>query len=126
MITGIIGLAGYQAIVINKLSRQVADTAFLLNDLAFKQKEAANFIETQAARIHFDILKRLEQLEFYPDMPLQKALDRPGARELLIRFKMIRKKDEGPFDETLAQRARKYQLSLEPILVILNDLEVSK
>ena len=123
LIAGVAGLAGYQGHSLSKLRRQTADTTSLLSDLEFKQKDSTEFLGTQAARIHYDLLKRSKRLVFYPEMPLQQALNQPGARELLIRRKMIRKKDEGPFEETLTQRARNSELSLEPILIALNDLK---
>lgn len=123
LISGIAGLATYQIISLNKVHRQASNTASILNDLSFKQKDSAEFIRIQAARIHYDLLKRRGELAFYPEMPLQEALKKPGVREFLTRQKVIRKKDKEPFKETLAERTRKLQISLEPLLIALSDLE---
>ena len=87
------------------------------------QKDSTEFLSTLAARIHYDLLIRSKRLVFYPEMFLQDALSYPGARELLIKHKMITKKNEGSFKETLFQRATNSQISLEPVLIALNDLE---
>ena len=123
LISVISGLAVYQAHSLSNLQRQVSNTASLLNDLAFKQKNSTEFLGIQVARIHYDLLKRSGKLVFYPEMPLQDVFNLSGARKLLIRFKMIQKKENGPFEETLAQRAQNNQLSLEPILISLNDIK---
>ena len=116
-------LAAYQIFKLKDLQRKASKNSSLLNDLAFKYKDNTEFIKTQIARVHYDLLKRSNRLVFHADTSLEEALAHPGAREILIGRKMIRKRHREYLTGTLAERARECQLSLEPILIALNDLE---
>ena len=56
----------------------------------------------------------------------REALAHPGARDILVGSKLIKKKDQSPFEKSLADQAKQACIPLEPILVALNDLEVSR
>ena len=116
-------ITAYQNTALKKLKKQSANTIALLNDLLFKHNDSTEFLSKRIAGINYDFLQRSEQLIFHSYTTMEEALSRPGAREVLIQRKMIRKKDKGPFQGNLAERARECKLSLEPVLISLNDIE---
>ena len=61
-------------------------------------------------------------LVFDGDVPLDEVLSHPGARELLIDTKFIKKKEQGPFEKSLADQAKQTGQPLEPVLVALSNL----
>ena len=95
----------------------------LLNNLAFKHSDSTEFLARRIAGIHYEILEKSGNIIFHPKTLMEEALSHSGAREVLIKRKMIRKKDKGPFEGSLAEQAHKRKLALEPVLIELNNLE---
>tara|TARA_B100000686_G_scaffold353890_1_gene461366 strand:- start:2503 stop:2904 length:402 start_codon:yes stop_codon:yes gene_type:complete len=119
----LIGLAIFQAFSLKKLKKEFSNCTALLNHLAFKHQDSTEFFANRIAGIYYDFCQRSANLIFFPSTSLEEVLTHKGAKEILIKRKMIRKKDKGPFKGTLAERAQERKLSLVPILIALNDLE---
>ena len=113
----------YQTVALKKLKKESVKASSLLNDLAFAHSNSMELLAIRVAGIHYDLLERSGRIVFFPHTSIKETLSKPGAREILIKRKIIRKKDKGPFKDTLEERARKNKLSLLPILIDLNDLE---
>lgn len=119
----LVGLAGYHYVTVRQLERRVINGLASVNDLSFRFGELAAFLENQIAKAHYDQLKRADRLVVREDTHIDEALSYPGAREILVKGKLIGKKDAGPFQESLAQRAGERNVPLEPLLAALNNLE---
>ena len=116
-------LVVFNAIALQKLKKKSASASALLNDLTFKHNNSTEILTNRIAGIHYEILENSGNIIFYPQTLMEEALSHLGAREILIKRKMIRNKDKGPFEGSLAERAKIRKLSLEPILIALNNLE---
>ncbi|MBI4389498.1 MAG: hypothetical protein HY580_04900 [Nitrospinae bacterium] len=117
------GLALWQFLRIRGLEKALAASQSLLNDLRFRHDDAERFLEYQIAKVHFDKLLRSDRLKFKPETNIDDIVTDAEVREILVKRKLIKKKDAGPFGETLARRAETAAVPLEPLLVELNDLE---
>ncbi|MBI4384455.1 MAG: hypothetical protein HY579_10530 [Nitrospinae bacterium] len=117
------GLAFWQFLKIRGLEKDLARGQSLLNDLSFRHNDAERFLEYQIAKVHFDKLLRSGRLKFKPETNIDDIVTNAEVREILVKRKLIKKKDAGPFGESLARRAEKTAVPLEPLLVELNDLE---
>ncbi|MFQ5671652.1 MAG: hypothetical protein ACE5G9_01035 [Nitrospinales bacterium] len=118
-------LAGLNYFKTRQLERQIILSVAAVNNLTFQFDEMTAFLETQLARAYYDQLQRRGGLIFRGDTPVDEALSRPGAREVLIAQKLIKKKQSGPFATSLAEQAGQAGISLERVLIALNNLEVS-
>lgn len=96
-----------------------------VNDLIFRHNDAIEFLEYQFAKINYQFLADKNQLKFTAATPLSQAISHNGAREILVKSKLIKKKDESINNDSLAKRARELDIPLDPILVKLNMLETS-
>gem|GEM_PF-3965813 len=121
----LMALAGLNYFKTRQLERRLILSVAAVNDLAFRSDETAKFLETQVARAYYDQLRRAGRLVFRGDTPVDEALSHPGAREVLIEQKLIKKKQSGPITHSLAEQAGQAGVSLERALVALNNLEVS-
>ncbi len=119
----LIGLAVLQFMEIRQVGKQIAYHQSNLNDLVFRHNEASEFMENQIAKIHYQMLVRTGKLKFNADTTLDETLSHPGAHETLVKCKLIKKKDNENSKDTLAQRAAKLDIPLEPVLAALNILE---
>ncbi len=96
-----------------------------VNDLIFRHNDAIEFLDYQFAKINYQFLADKNQLKFTADTPLSQAISYNGAREVLVKSKLIKKKDTSINDESLGKRARDLDIPLDPVLVKLNMLETS-
>lgn len=127
IITGLLtSLLCFQWIKIRQLDKLVAHQQAHISDLAFRHSEASEFLENQIAKIHYQFLIRSDRLMFNEDTPLSQAIAHSGARDILVKSRLIKKKDEVGKDETLGNRARNLNIPLDPVLAKLNMLEVSQ
>lgn len=119
----LVGLAVLQFIEIRLLGKQLAHRQSNLNDLVFRHNEASEFMENQIAKIHYQMLVRTGKLKFNADTTLVETLSHPGAHEILVKCKLLKKKDNENSNDTLAERTAELDIPLEPVLAALNLLE---
>ncbi|MEC7640948.1 MAG: hypothetical protein VYC17_02220 [Nitrospinota bacterium] len=119
---GLLGLAGLSLLKSRQLERRLILSVASVNDLTFKFKETVEYLEKHIARVQCVQLKHAGLLIFDGDAPLDEVLSHPGARELLIDTKFIKKKEQGPFEKSLADQAKQTGQPLEPVLVALSNL----
>lgn len=120
------GLAGWLFLKTRQLEKALALNRTLLSDLSFRQSEASEFMQYQIDKTLYLTLDRTGQLRFKPESEIDEILPLPGVRDVLVKRKLIQKKDGGPFKESLERRAKKLGVAVEPALVDLNALEVSQ
>lgn len=114
---------GWQFLKIRHLEKLIAHHHSHIGNLAFRHSEACEFLENQIDKLHFQMLARADQLKFNADSELTEVLSHNGAREILVKSKLLKKKDEPDKVESLGQRAKTLSIPLEPVLVKLNMLE---
>lgn len=117
------GLMGWHFLKIRQLEKLLSQHQFDIEDLNFRHNEASDFMENQIAKTHYQMLIRIGHLKFTADTQLADALSHEGAREILVKYKMIKRNDPPLMDISLAQRAEDLSIALEPVLVALNFLE---
>jgi len=120
------GFAGLHYLKVRQMERRLILSVAEVNDLTFKFNEMVKFLENQIARAHYDQLKRTGQRVFHEETQVDEAISHPGVRDILLDRKLLKRKASGPFEKSLAEQAREASVSLEPILVALNDLEASR
>lgn len=121
-LTALLGLYFFKVRqVVKFIDHQLAN----IDDLAFRHSETIDFMEYQFAKIQYQVLAQKNQLMFSADTPLSQAISHSGAREILVKSKLIKRKDESINDESLGKRAKDLNIQLDSILVKLNMLETS-
>lgn len=108
-----------------QLDKHVDNQNANVNDLAFRHNEGIEFLEYQFAKFNYQVLAQKNQLKFKADSSLAEVLRHKGAREILVKSKLIKKKDEPINNQTLGELTRDLKIELDPILVKLNMLETS-
>ena len=121
----LLGLLGWFFLKNRQLEKLLASHQSDIEDLNFRHDEASDFIENQIAKTHYQMLIRAGRLKFTADNSLNDTLSHEGAREILVKFKLVKKNDPTIQEVSLAQKAKDLNLPLEPILAALNLLETS-
>jgi hypothetical protein len=125
VLTGLLtALLGLYFIKARQLDKFVEHQHANVNDLVFRHNEGIEFLEYQFAKFNYQILAQKNQLKFNADSSLAEVLRHKGARDVLVKSKLIKKKDDPINDESLAKLARDLNIELDPILVKLNMLEI--
>lgn len=119
------GLVLYQLIQTRRLQKKIVNHVSSMNNLRFRYNEIEVYLEDHIAKIYLDNMERFHKLKIRGETSLTDAVAHPGVRDILIAQKIIQAKETGPWDESLAQRAGIRKVPLAPLLVDLNDPEVT-
>ena len=117
-------LSTIQTLRILKLKKSISTAIASIQDLSFKIDDTENYLSEQLGRVHYDLAKKLNYLKYNEDTSINQAVEDPSAKEILAKFKLIKKRDKGPFTGNLSTRAQERGVSLERLLIALNDREL--
>jgi hypothetical protein len=115
-----------QLLRISKLKKSISTAIASIQDLSFKIDDAENFLSEQLGRVHYDFAKGLKCLIYREETPIAQVIEDYAAKEILAKFKLIKKRDKGPFPGNLSSRAKECGVSLERLLIALNDRELEQ
>jgi hypothetical protein len=120
LLTALLGLVFLKT---RQLEKLLADRQSDMEDLSFRHGEASDFIQNQIAKTHYQMLARVGRLKFTPDTSLAQALSHEGARDILVKHKLIKRNNAAIPETSLARQAKALNIPLEPALADLNILE---
>ena len=119
-------IAGALYLKVCQLEKRIQNTIALVSDLNFKFSEMSEFMDNHIAKVHYDFLKQTSDLRFREETQLDEALSYPEVRDILVKSKLIKNNDTGPFQTSLEQRAKERKVPLASVLIALNDLKIIK
>ncbi len=93
-------------------------------DLSFKLDDAEDYLNNQLARLHYDSARKLGCLKYHGETAIDQVIENPEAKKVLEKFKIIKKKDKGPFNGILSTHAENCGIPLERLLIALNHREL--
>ena len=93
-------------------------------DLSFKIDIVEEYLNNQLARMHYNSAQKSGVLKYLRETSIDQIVVDPDAKKILEKFKIIKRKDNGPFIGTLSTHAEKCNVSLERLLIELNDREL--
>ena len=120
----LIALSILQIWRISKLKKSISTITASTQDLSFKLDDAENYFKNQLARLHYDAAKKLDCLKYHGETSMEQVVADTEAKKILEKFKIIKKKDKLPFPGTLLTRTEECGVSLERLLIALNDREL--
>ena len=120
----LIALSILQILRISKLKKSISAITASTQDLSFKLDDAENYFKNQLARLHYDSAKKLGCLKYQGETSMDEVVADSEAKKILEKFKLIKKKDKSPFPGILLTRAEECGVSLERLLIALNDREL--
>lgn len=120
----LIALSVLQIWRISKLKKSISTITASTQDLSFKLDHAENNFKNQLARLHYNAAKKLDCLKYHGETLIEQVVADQEAKKILEKFKLIKKKDKSPFSGTVLTRAEECGVSLERLLIALNDREL--
>ncbi|GEM_PF-3959740 len=120
----LIAMSILQILRISKLKKSISIVTASVQDLSFKINDAENYLNNQLARMHFDSAQKMDCLKYRGETPVEQVVADPEAKKVLEKFKLIKKRDKGPFPGILLTHAENCSVPIERLLIALNDRDL--
>jgi hypothetical protein len=114
----------FQISRISKLKKSIAVVTASAQDLSFKINDVEDYLNNQLARMHFDSAQKMDCLKYRGESPVEQVVADPEAKKILEKFKLIKKRDKGPFPGILLTHAEECGVPIERLLIALNDRDL--